>query len=285
MKFRSFCNRLIRQPPCFALRYSPLGRPGGLMLGPLLASAAIVVVACWAGRASAQGASSQPEPSSTWGLGVAAAVVQQPYRGVERKTTGLPLVSYDGTWVNVIGPRIDLKLASADSVSFRLRARYAGDGYDASDSSFLTGMQDRKSSLWLGGAAIWRTDIATFTGELLGDALGNSKGMRLKLQADRRFPTGSFGFTPRVATEWLDRKYVNYYYGVRPDEVLADRALYEGASTANLEVGVRADYSPSKQHSLFVDLGTTRFGKGIKDSPLVERTGQTTVSAGYLYRF
>ena len=256
-----------------------------LTLGPLLASAAFVTVTCWSEHASAQGVSNTPEPTSTWGLGVAAAVVQQPYRGVERKTTGLPLVSYDGTWVNVTGPRIDLKLMTADSISLRLRARYAGDGYDADDSPYLTGMQDRKASLWLGGAAIWRTDIATFTGELLGDALSNSKGMRAKLQADRRFPAGSFGFTPRVAVEMVDRKYVNYYYGVRPDEVRADRPLYEGASTANVEVGVRADYSPSKHHSLFLDLGTTRFGKGIKDSPLVERTGQTTVSAGYLYRF
>ncbi len=71
------------------------------MLGPLLASAAFVVVACWAGQASAQGVSSPPESSSTWGLGAAAAVVQQPYRGVKRKTTGLPLISYDGNWVNV----------------------------------------------------------------------------------------------------------------------------------------------------------------------------------------
>jgi outer membrane protein len=256
-----------------------------LMLGPVLASAAFIVVACWAGRASAQGVSNQPEPSSTWGLGVGAAVVQQPYRGVERKTTGLPLISYDGTWINVSGPRADLKLLSAETISLRLRARYAGDGYDADDSPFLAGMRDRKSSLWLGGAAVWRTDIATFTGELLGDALRNSKGLRLKLQADRRFPAGAFGFTPRMAVEWLDRKFVNYYYGVRPEEVLADRAPYEGASTANLEVGVRTDYSPSRNHSLFVDVGTTRLGKGIKDSPLVARTGQTTVSAGYLYRF
>ncbi len=62
---------------------------------------------------------------------------------------------------------------------------------------------------------------------------------------------------------------MSYYYGVRPDEALTSRVLYEGASAANVEVGVRADYSPSKKHSLFVDLGTTRLGKGIKDSPLV----------------
>jgi len=256
-----------------------------LTLGPLLASVAFVAVACWAGHASAQGVSGPSEPASTWGLGVAGAVTQKPYRGVERKSTGLPLVTYESSWVSAAVPRVDLKLVTTDSLSLRLRARYAGDGYDGGDSPFLTGMADRKSSLWLGGAAIWRTDIATFSGELLGDAMGNSKGLRMKLQADRRFSVGSFGFTPRVAAELLDRKYVNYYYGVRSDEVLVDRPLYEGASTANIEVGVRADYSPSKKHSLFVDLGTTRFGKSIKDSPLVDRTGQTTVSAGYLYRF
>jgi len=39
----------------------------------------------------------------------------------------------------------------------RLRARYALEGYDAGDSPFLVGMEDRKASLWLGGAAIWKT--------------------------------------------------------------------------------------------------------------------------------
>ena len=256
-----------------------------LYLGPLLASAASIVVACLPARALAQGMSAPSQASSQWGLGIAAAVTQKPYRGVERKTTGLPLISYESNWASVTLPRADLKLYSGDSLSLRLRARFAGDGYDAGDSPFLSGMEDRKASLWLGGAAIWRTDIATFTGELLGDTMGNSKGTRLKLQADRRFAAGSFGFTPRVAMEWLDRKYVDYYYGVQPDEVRADRALYEGQSTANLEVGLRLDYSPSRNHSVFVDVGATRVGKGIKDSTLVDRAGQAAVSAGYLYRF
>jgi len=256
-----------------------------LYLGPVLASAAYIVIACLPGHALAQGTSAPSEASSRWGLGVAAAVTQKPYRDIENKTTGLPLISYESSWASVTLPRADLKLYSGDSISLRLRARFAGDGYDASDSPFLSGMEDRKASLWLGGAAIWRTDIATFTGELLGDAMGNSKGKRLKLQADRRFAAGSFGFTPRIAAEWLDSKYVDYYYGVRAEEALADRAHYVGQSTANVEVGLRMDYSPSQKHSLFVDVGTTQFGKGIKDSTLVDRTGQATVSAGYLYRF
>lgn len=256
-----------------------------LYLGPLLVSAASAVMICLPSVARAQGKPAASESSSQWGLGVAAAVSQKPYRDMDNKTSGLPLIFYEGAWASVTIPRADLKLYTGDSISLRLRARYAGDGYDAADSPFLSGMEDRKASLWLGGAAIWRTDVATFTGEVLGDAMGNSKGKRLKLQADRRFAAGSFGFTPRVAVEWLDGKYVDYYYGVKPSEVQTDRALYEGQSTANLEVGLRLDYSPSRNHSLFADVGMTRLGKSIKDSPLVERTGQSTVSAGYLYRF
>ncbi|WP_244545103.1 MipA/OmpV family protein [Collimonas sp. OK607] len=36
---------------------------------------------------------------------------------------------------------------------------------------------------------------------------------------------------------------------------------------------------------MFVDAHSTRFGSAIKDSPLVDQSGQTGISLGYLYRF
>lgn len=146
-------------------------------------------------------------------------------------------------------------------------------------------MDDRKGSFWAGGAAIWKNNIANVSAELLGDASGNSKGSRFKLQVDRRFEMGSFGLTPRLGVEWYDSKFVDYYYGVKASEAVVGRSAYQGKSSNGVEAGLRIDYSPARQHNLYLDFGITQFGSAIKDSPLVEKANQSTVSLGYLYKF
>jgi outer membrane protein len=220
-----------------------------------------------------------------WGLGIGAVLTRKPYRDFTDKAQVLPLILYANKYVSVLGPGLDVNLPSAGPVALRLRVRYANDGYKAGDSAYLAGMEDRKTSFWLGGAAIWRNDIANLSAELLADGSGNSKGTRFKLQLDRRFTYGAIGFTPRVAAEQLDQKYVDYYYGVRATEVRSGRVRYEGQSAVNMEVGVRMDYAIAPKQALFVDLSGTSLGNGIKNSPLVARSSSSAVRAGYIYRF
>jgi len=238
--------------------------------------AAFAIAACGMPAAMAQ---------TSWGLGTGVIVYDKAYRDIDREVIGLPLVSYENKWISVSVPTLDLKLFTEDAISARLRVRYAGDGYEAKDSPFLAGMERRNGSAWIGGAILWNTGIANLTAEVLGDAMGNSKGARAKLQVDRRFAFGSSGVTPRLAAEWVDKKFVNYYYGVRTSEVRAGRGYYEGDSTVNMEAGVRLDHTFAFRHSLFLDLRATRLGGAIKDSPLVDRSSQTAISLGYLYRF
>lgn len=226
-----------------------------------------------------------PEAGPQWGLGIAAGMERKPYRDFDNKGLAIPMVTFENKWVSVAVPGIDVKLPSAGPVSLRLRARYAGDGYEADDSPYLVGMEKRKGSLWLGAAAIWRNEVANLSAELLADGLGNSKGTRFKVQVDRRFSAGGFGFTPRLAAHWVDRKYVDYYYGVTAVEARSDRAEYAGKAVTNVEVGLRVDYALAPRQTVFLDVSATSFGSGIKNSPLVNRSSQTGVRLGYVYRF
>lgn len=250
------------------------------------AATTLCVATFWSSAASAQ--SSQPDngTESQWSLGLGAASTQKAYRDIDRDNTPIPLLNYENKWVSLSVPKLDVKLYSGQSLSFRLRARYAGsEGYESSDSPYLAGMDQRKGSFWAGGAAIWNNDIANISAELLGDASGNSKGSRFKLQADRRFGVGSFGFTPRLGFEWYDRKFVDYYYGVKASEARVGRSAYQGDSSNGVQAGLRIDYSPASQHTVFLDFSVTQFGGAIKDSPLVEKSSQSTMSIGYLYKF
>jgi outer membrane scaffolding protein for murein synthesis (MipA/OmpV family) len=220
-----------------------------------------------------------------WGIGSGAAVQSRPYKDIGNKTSVLPVLSFENRWVRIGGLGADLKLGSAGPVSFALGARYSLSGYEADDAPILNGMAERKGGLWIGPSATWRTGYADIAAEALGDASGNSKGAQFRLTVDRSFQSGAFRFTPRVAAIWHDKKYNDYYYGVRAEEARIGRPFYEGRASTDMEIGLRTNYSLTRQHSLFLDVSATRYGKGVKDSPLVDTSSSAGVRMGYLYRF
>lgn len=229
-----------------------------------------------------------PDSSSEtrWGLGFGAGTIRRPYQGADDETVALPVLLFENRWLSVAGPGIDLKLPSTKPLSFRLRARYElGLGYEADDSPVLTGMEERKAGIWMGGAALWRTGVVDIEAEWLADVSGYSEGQRATLGLQRRFPLGRFSITPRMEAIWLDHRNVNYYYGVRSQEVRAGRSLYEPDSAVNLRLGLRVDYRIMPRHAVSLDLSATRLGSAIEDSPIVDQSGASAAFVVYSYRF
>jgi outer membrane protein len=229
------------------------------------------------------------ETQSRWGLGLALGGKQSIYAGKKHETVGGPLVSFENRWVRVLGPGLEVKLPGLElgprsALSFGLVAQYDSSGYEAEDSPMLTGMAKRKGSVWLGASARWDNDFVDLKVTWSG-ASGNSKGQKIRLGLEKSFSAGSFLFVPRVGVAWLDKKYVDYYYGVRTDEALPTRAAYSGEATVITEVGLRTTYLINRHHSVFMDISVTGMGKEIKNSPLVSRSNLTQVLAGYMYRF
>ena len=224
-----------------------------------------------------------PAPSQ-WGLGLGVGLDRKAYRDFDNDVKALPLLLFENRHVSFFGTTLDAKLPSSGPLSFRLRARYASDGYEAKDSPFLRGMAERKGGVWLGGAVLWRGSVVNASAEALA-ATGDAEGKRVKLELNRNFQVGAITLTPRVAVNWQDKKFVDYYYGVRAAEVRAGRAAYTGDAASNVEAGLRLGYAVAPRHNVFVDLSATRLGSAIKDSPLVDRSNQSSVKAGYLYSF
>ena len=48
---------------------------------------------------------------------------------------------------------------------------------------------------------------------------------------------------------------------------------------------MRTDYAITRNHLVTLDAGTTFLGRAIKDSPLVDRSTQTSVRLGYIDLF
>jgi len=224
-------------------------------------------------------------PDSLTIAGVGAGAVREPYRGVGTKARALPLLIYENRWISAALPTVDLKLGSTGPLSYRLRTRFSFEGYKAKDSDFLLGMERRKESLWVGAAAIWESDIGEVSLEALGDALSHSKGRIWSLQYEKRFEFGDLAVTPRMGLRGVDRKYVDYYFGVRAPEATPLRPVYLGDSARQTEAGLRLTYATGKNEMLFADVSGLKLGKAVENSPLVERRYQASLFAGWLYRF
>lgn len=222
---------------------------------------------------------------SSWGLGLIGMAKNKPYRDFDNKAELLPMVTYENRWVRVFGPGVDFKLGKTGQFSYALTASYADDGYDSSDSSFLSGMSDRKSSAWLGAKVNWDAGLAKLSASWSGDASSNSQGQKLRLGIERRFSAGDWSWKPYAAATWLDKKYVDYYYGVTAAEATARRHAYQGSATVNGELGIGLDYRLAPGQTVFFDVNATVYGSGIKDSPLVDQSVTPGIRAGYLYRF
>ena len=251
-----------------------------------------VLAASAAGAAEPGPAQEEKEKSYSWGLGVAALSQQQAYAGIDRENLAVPLIYFENRWIELLGPRLDFKLPDLEfgedqELSSGLGIELFGfNDYEAKDAPILSGMAERKSGIFAGPFVKWSNPVAEVSAEWLFDASSESKGQQVKIDIERSFHVGErFMLTPSVAAIWFDQKYANYYYGVRSTEARVGRPAYLVDSTVNTEIGLRTDYLINERQTVFLSMEYTALGSKIKDSPLVDRSGETMAFVGYLYRF
>jgi outer membrane protein len=259
-----------------------------------------ILLAGSAGAAAGQHGPSGPDSEETegksksysWGLGLGGITQQQPYRGMKRDYFPIPLLVFENRWVKLMGPIFDLKLGDLElgenqEISFAVTAQPIGfDGYSSNDAPILNGMSKRKGGSFLGPSIQWSNPYVDVSAKWLYDVSGSSKGQKLSIGLARSYFAGPrLMFTPSVSAIWMNSKYVDYYYGVRASEVRADRPAYFADSTLNVELAVRTNYMIDKHQSVFLSLGYMMLGSQIKNSPLTDRSGESKVFLGYLYRF
>lgn len=256
--------------------------------------AQLVAAALLAAPLQARAGGPGDDDDGSWSLELGAAVKteQKPYVGMGRDNRAFPLVRFDSRYVELAGPGIGLKLPpygdrSAFVPRLKLLAEYdLGQGYEAGDAWSLAGMAERESGFWGGLAADWETDLGNIGLKLLADVSGHSKGRKLSLGFERMFhPRDSLMLVPRLGVNWLDKKTVDYYYGVRAAEARPGRPAYQGRSGTEFEVGLRVVYDLGGPHGLFFDAGLQRLPGAVQDSPIVDRSTRHEVMLGYTYRF
>lgn len=257
---------------------------------------ASTLLAAHAAAAGEQGPSTEDgppggPPSHIFGLGLGVVARQQAYAGIDRDILPIPIIYFENRWLQLVGPGMELKLPGLEwgadqELSFGLRAEFDGSGYKAKDAPVLQGMARRKNGVLAGASVKWSNPLLEVKGEWMMDASSASEGQRIRVGVEHAFQVGErFTLTPGAAATFLDRKYANYYFGVRGSESRADRPAYAVDSTMNAGFALRTDYMINPRQMLFLQAEYTALGNEIKDSPLVSRSGETSLFLGYLYRF
>lgn len=254
-----------------------------------------VVAALLAGApadAQALGPSDDDDGESSWGLGIGVANSQKPYAGMDRQTRAVPMIQFQNRYVRIMGPSLEVKLPSlalgeTQTLEFSLTGRRnMGAGYEPDDAPVLAGMAERKGGFWVGAKAEWKTGLLSVSAEASADASGHSKGRKLSLGVSKPWHLGrQFMLMPRLGVTWHDRKHNDYYFGVRDAEARPDRPAYRADAGVNVEAGVNGIYMFDRHHSAMLGVSATRLSTAVKDSPLVDRSSESRVFLGYLYRF
>ena len=114
---------------------------------------------------------------------------------------------------------------------------------------------------------------------------GDSDGAYGSLNAYWTVDTGFGQLVPKVAVEYYDRDYSDYYFGVRADEATLDRPLYAPDSSIGFDVGIDYIRTFNTNHRLIGSIKYRRYDSEVTDSPLIENDGSPRFVFGYFYNF
>jgi outer membrane protein len=256
----------------------------------ILAIAFLLTVVSISGRTTTQtrsqgDGSEERDERVQWSVGGGFVASPRPYLGSDAKVIPIPVVGlrYKRWFVQGIRGGYDVIEKGAFTGSLFAQARFRGLEPEA--SAFLEGMEPRKKSADAGGELAYRGRPIGFRAAFVSDALGRSNGQEFSAVAVTGAPLGRFLILLGAGPHWLSAKRVDYYYGVRKDEVRPGRPAYVGNSTWNLDINLTVNVKITEKWRLFTIVNREGFGSGITDSPLVDRSSAFAMVTSLTYNF
>lgn len=95
----------------------------------------------------------------------------------------------------------------------------------------------------------------------------------------------AWSIEPYAKLKYLPNKVVNYYYGIEQSEVKSGYPAYQARHAYTAHIGINVTYAMNQSHALIFSTGYQEISSEIKNSPIVERDGVASITAGYIYAF
>jgi outer membrane protein len=210
------------------------------------------------------------EPELSWGVGLGMISEDEGYTEVGSDSTAVPIFIINYGKFYLMGPKFGYQLYANDNYTFGLTGNFRMDGYEAEDSLFLMGMDDRDGTLDLGVEYSYDTGFGKIGIEIVADTLGKHEGYQADISFSYPINFDNGQLSPYIGAEYRSDDLVNYYYGVKNTEVTQIRQFYQADSAVNLVMGIRSTWFSGPHHRFVAMLQFKAFDDSIKDSPIID---------------
>ncbi|PIK15387.1 MipA/OmpV family protein [Halobacteriovorax sp. JY17] len=177
--------------------------------------------------------------------------------------------------VSIAGPNVKVDLPSYKFISPYIAVKRSGERY------YGPGMDWRKDS-WFVEAGL---NVMMFKLSYSRDVQSRSHGEVIDLAYNGRFFLGPVILNYTFSHSFYDRKFTNYYYGVKTNEVTTTRPFYSPGASGTNSFALSPIWLINKNWSWFNSAKATFLESEIKDSPTVARDWYLTMVSGITYRF
>lgn len=224
-------------------------------------------------------------------IGFGPYIQSQPYKNTSDFILPSPVVFYDNSLFYVRWSRLGMYFLGDRKEDFSwglsLTAQPRTLGYKASDSAYLAGMDERKNSFEGGLAFSAKYKDTYIENMLLHDLLGYNKSWVNRTELGTKYSIGKVNFYPSVVMLYCSDKFLNYYYGVKENEVnlLLNRPAYKPKSGFEYGVQTYIGFPLTKNFSALFNFRYDILPKSAQNSPLVEDNYIYSGLASILYNF
>ncbi|HMO52701.1 MAG TPA: MipA/OmpV family protein [Kiritimatiellia bacterium] len=227
-----------------------------------------------------------PADPRAWGAGAMVLLSSNPYRGGDVVVRGLPLLTYVGENLFIVGPRGGYNLVRNRWINANLAAefKFAGEAFE--EEKFLAGMAKRRDTVMAGVDAglralgPWRVESSALT-----DVLGRHDGQEVTLSLGRNYRGKTWSLTPAAGAVWRSSNYNNYYFGVRGNEATPDRPAYQPGASVEPFIRLFSRLELSGAWSLLGSVRLEVLSDDVRDSPIIDKDVLTTAFIGINYAF
>ena len=205
-------------------------------------------------------------------------------RGNQNQTSVLPYVDFN---YGRMFARIDtfgIKTLPLGYGHVELVGRFSQDGFDTSAPA-LAGLANRDNSLLLGIGTLQVTPIGGFLINAFHDA-NSSRGNLFEVIYGGKVELSKVKLYPLVGMEYRNKGYVNYFYGVSPQEAASSSyAAYQADGATNSLIALIADITLTDEYHLHLYARRKWLGDSIRLSPIVDKSYLDTGYVAVSYRF
>jgi hypothetical protein len=164
---------------------------------------------------------------------------------------------------------------------FSEKGYYGGEGYVPE----LSGIKSRKQDKSIGLSYYQTIGSYQAVVELVYDALGESDGWVLHIEATRNFELRNWDLWLNFGANYYSANFIDYFYGVDADEATLKRPAYELGGSASLFTQMQANYPIAEDWVFSAGASFLVGASNAKKSPLVNSRHARAVFAGVKYVF